>query len=140
MPNEPLKALSTPNTGDLTGAWGTSAANPNFQVIAGYLGGAQTISLTGSSATTLSISTGVIGTGSVTPGAGPVQASNAVLKLTGTLSSNVVLTLPCSGYWIVKNSCTVGAFYVQLRAIGTGNMIGAPDGEAVHVWNDGTDC
>lgn len=139
MPNESLKGLSTPNTGDLTGAWGTSAVNPNMQVIGGYLGGVASVSLTNANVS-LSISSGVIGTGSITPGAGPVQAANAVIKFSGTLTGNCVITFPCPGFWIVKNNCTVGAFYVQARAVGTGNVIGLPPGEAVHVYNDGTDC
>lgn len=139
MPNDPLKALNTPNTGDLTGAWGTAAVNPNFTVIGGYLGGVATVSLTNANVS-LSIGTGVIGTGSITPGAGPVQAANAVLKFAGTLSGNCAITFPCPGFWIVKNNCTVGAFYVQARASGTGNVIGLPPGMDVHIYNDGTDC
>lgn len=138
MPNEPLKGLNTPNTGDLPGAWGTAAVNNNFTVIGGYLGGVQTVSLTNSNVS-LSISTGVIGTGSITPGAGPVQADNAVVKFAGTLSGNCTITFPCPGYWIVENNCTVGSFNVSLRAIGTGNVVSAPPGESCHVYNDGTD-
>ncbi len=139
MPNDPLKGLNTPNTGDLSGAWGTAAVNPNFTVVGGYLGGVQTVSLTNANVS-LSISTGVIGTGSITPGAGPVQAANAVLKFSGTLTGNCDITFPCPGYWIVENNCTVGSFYVRLRASGTGNLVGAPPGETRHVYNDGTDC
>ena len=101
MPNDPLKGLNTPNTGDLSGAWGTAAVNPNFTVVGGYLGGVQTVSLTNANVS-LSISTGVIGTGSITPGAGPVQAANAVLKFSGTLTGNCDITFPCPGYWIVE--------------------------------------
>mgnify|MGYP001581080030 FL=1 len=61
MPNEPLKGLNTPNTGDLVGAWGTAAVNPNMTVVGGYLGGVQTVSLTNANVS-LSISTGMIGT------------------------------------------------------------------------------
>lgn len=139
MPNDPLKGLNTPNTGDLTGAWGTAAVNPNFTVVGGYLGGIATVSLTNANVS-LSIASGVIGTGSITPGAGPVQAANAVLKFSGALSGNCVITFPCPGFWIVKNNCTVGAFYAAARANGTGNIIGLPPGMDVHIYNDGTDC
>lgn len=139
MPNDPLKAFNTPNTGDLSGAWGTAAVNPNFTVVGGYLGGVQTVSLTNANVS-LSISTGVIGTGSITPGAGPVQAANAVLKFSGTLTGNCDITFPAPGFWIVENNCTVGAFYVRARAAGTGNLIGLPPGEPCHIYNDGTDC
>lgn len=136
MPNEALKGLATPNTGDLTGAWGTAAINPNMQVIGGYLGGIQSVSLSTANVS-LSIATGVIGTGSITAGAGPVQVANAVLKFTGAITSNIVVTFPCPGFWMVRNDCT-GAFTLRVRAAGTGNVIGLPPGELTHVYNDGT--
>jgi len=131
-------ALNIPATGDLPGAWGTTAVNANMQVLDGIIAGNQNISLTGSSATTLSIATGVIGTGSITPSAGPVQSANRTIAFSGTLSSNCVVTMPRPGSWIVKNGCTVGAFYLQMRATGTGNLIGIPPGEFVEVVCDGT--
>ena len=97
--------------------------------------GAQTIGL--SSATTFALSAPA---GSITPGAGPNQAQNAILKFTGTLTGNAAITLPLPGRYIVKNNCTVGTNYIQVRAVGTGNMIGIPDGRPVVIWNDGTDC
>lgn len=139
MPNTVNKALNTPNTGDLPGAWGTAAVNNNMTVIDGLLGGVQTISLTNANVS-LTISTGVIGTGSITPGAGPVQSDNAVIKFAGTLSGNCDVTFPAPGYWIVENNCTVGAFYVRARAAGTGNLIGIPPGEPCHIYNDGVDA
>lgn len=139
MPNTVNKALNTPNTGDLSGAWGTTAVNNNMTVIDGLFGGVQSVSLTNANVS-LSISTGSIGTGSITAGAGPVQSANAVLKFIGTLSGNCDITFPAPGFWIVENNCTVGAFYVRARAAGTGNLIGLPPGEPCHIYNDGTDC
>lgn len=139
MPNTVNKALNTPNTGDLSGAWGTAAVNANMTVIDGYLGGVQSVSLTNANVS-LGIATGVIGTGSITAGAGPVQAANAVIKFTGTLTGNCDITFPAPGFWIVENNCTVGAFYVRARASGTGNLIGLPPGEPCHIYNDGTDA
>lgn len=133
-PTTPLKALIIPNTGDLVGSWGTAAINVDWTAVDGMLGGVQTISL--SSATTFTLSAPA---GSITPGAGPNQAQNAVLKFTGTLSGNAVITLPLPGRYIVKNNCTVGTSYIQMRAVGTGNLIGIPDGRAIEVWCDGTD-
>lgn len=124
--------LSVPTRGSNVGVW-DSPVNSDFNSLDGWLGGAVSISLSGSNVTLTKP------TGTATAGGGPTQAENAVLKLTGTLSSNVVLTLPLPGKYIVKNSCTVGAFYVQARALGTGNLVGLPDGRAVTVWNDGTD-
>lgn len=134
-PTTPLKALIIPNTGDLVGTWGSAAINPDMSAIDGMLGGAQSLSL--SAATTFTLSAPA---GAITPGAGPNQAQNAILKFTGTLTGNAAITLPLPGYYIVNNACTVGAFYVQLRAVGTGNLIGVPPGKASKIWNDGTDC
>lgn len=139
MPNTVNKALNTPNTGDLPGAWGTAAVNANMTVIDGLFGGVQSVSLTNANVS-LSISTGVIGTGSITPGAGPVQSDNAVIKFIGTLTGNCDITFPAPGFWIVENNCTVGSFYVRARAAGTGNLIGIPPGEPCHIYNDGTDA
>lgn len=124
--------LQLPPRGGSVGVWDTPV-NGNFNSFDGWTGGVASISLS-SSNVTLSKPTGT-----ATPSAGPTQAENAVIKLTGTLSANIVITLPLPGKYIVKNSCTVGAFYVQARALGTGSVIGLPDGRAVTIWNDGTD-
>lgn len=140
MPNTSNIALNIPDTGSLPGSWGTTAVNANMTVVDGILGGVQAVSLTGSTVTTLSIATGVIGTGSITPGSGPTQSANSVIQFTGTLAANCVVTFPRPGHWIVKNSCTVSTFYVQMRATGTGNVIGIPPGAPIIVYNDGTNC
>jgi microcystin-dependent protein len=134
-PTTPIKALIIPNTGDLVGAWGTAAVNVDWTAVDGMLGGAQTLSL--SSATTFTLSAPA---GAITPGAGPNQAQNAILKFTGTLSGNAVITLPLPGYYIVNNQCTVGTNYIQVRAAGTGQLIGIPQGRQTKIWNDGTDA
>lgn len=134
MPNEPIKGLSVPDTGTFPGTWGSGAINPDIVAIGAMLGGVQSISL--SSATSFALSAG---TGSITPGAGPTQSQNAILKFSGTLSGNAVITLPLPGYYIVKNACVVGSNYIQMRAVGTGNLIGLPPGKASKVWCDGTD-
>lgn len=126
--------LIVPNTGDLSGAWGTAALNPNFQVIDGLFGGSLTLSLSG--ATTILLTTpsttgdwvGVVG-----------QSSNALIKFTGAQSGNAVIQFTLPGFYIVHNQCT-GTAYVQLApATGTGNRIGAPPGQKIQVFFDGTD-
>ena len=124
-------SLITPGTGDLSGAWGTSAVNPNMVIIDAALCGTTTITL--SSATTITLSTGT------SPASVPYQSQNALIKFTGTLTGNCIINIPRSGFYIVDNQCTVGAFYVQLAAgNGTGNSIGAPPGQKVQVFYDGT--
>lgn len=127
------KALIVPNTGDLVGAWGTSALNPDFVALDGMLGGFAVLSL--SSATTIALTAP---SGSITPGAGPTQQQNALLKFTGTLSGNAVIQFTLPGFYIVDNRCTVGASYVQLAPVsGTGTVIGAPPGRKAHIFFDG---
>lgn len=128
------KALIVPNTGDLVGAWGTSALNPDFVAIDGMLGGFAILSL--SSATTIALSAP---SGSITPSAGPTQQQNALLKFTGTLTGNAVIQFTLPGFYIVDNRCTVGAFSIQLApSAGTGTVIGAPPGRKAHIFFDGT--
>ncbi len=135
MPTTNNIALIVPNTGDLVGAWGTSALNPNFVAIDGMFGGFETFSL--SSATTIALSAA---TGSLTPGAGPYGSQNALLKFTGTLTGNAVIQIPRPGFYIVDNRCTVGSFYVQMApSAGPGTAVGAPPGQKVHIFYDGTD-
>jgi microcystin-dependent protein len=131
-PNTTNVALIVPNTGDLVGAWGTAALNTNFTAIDGLFGGVATIAL--ASATTIALS---LPSGSITPGAGPVQSQNALIKLTGTLTGNCVLTLGMPGRYMFHNQCTVGSFYVQITSSGLGNACGLPPGQKVTLFHDG---
>ena len=90
--------LIVPNTGDLVGTWGSAALNPDFVAIDGFLCGVQTVSVS-SSPVTLTSPSGF----TPTPGGGPTQSQNAILRITGSLGSNVQITLPLPGYMIVEN-------------------------------------
>ena len=130
------RSLIVPNTGDLAGAWGTSALNPNFQMIDTMFGGVTTISL--AAATTLALT--VPATTGVWPGGSPSQSSNSLIKFSGTLTGNAVVQFTLPGYYIIHNLCSVGGFYIQLANVsGSGNKIGAPPGQKIHVFFDGTD-
>ncbi len=138
MPYTVNKYLNVPNTGDLVGAWGTTAVNANMSGLDGTLGGFATISL--SSATTFALTLPVGASTGLTPGAGPSQSQNALLKFTGTLTGNAVVQFTMPGFYIVHNACTVGAFYIKLSpSAGVGNSICAPPGRKAHVFFDGTD-
>lgn len=138
MPNTVNKYLNVPNTGDLVGAWGTTAINFNMSGLDGVLGGFATISL--SSATTFALGLPTGASTGLTPGAGPTQSQNALLKFTGTLTGNAVVQFTMPGFYIVHNACTVGAFYIKLSpSSGAGNSICAPPGRKAHVFFDGTD-
>lgn len=128
------KLLAVPTRGSNVGTWDVPV-NADWMALDDLLGGALTLGL--SSATTITLTTG---TGSVTPGAGPTQSDNALIKFTGTLSGNSVIRLTLPGFYIIDNRCTVGTSYVQLSpSSGTGNSIGAIPGKKMWVFFDGTD-
>jgi len=120
-------------TGENAGTWGDKT-NTNLQIvekaIAGYVeksiaGGAQT--------TTLSITDGDA-TESTS------VARHAVIKLTGTITGNQIVTVPDSveKVYIVVNG-TSGAFTVQFKtASGTGVTFGTSDKSTKLVFSDGT--
>ena len=124
--------IIVPNVGDLVNHWGDQALNPDFVAVDGYLGGVQTISVA-STPVTLTSPAGF----TPTPGGGPTQAQNAVLKFTGTLTTNVVVTMPLPGMHIIHN-LTQGAFSLVLSAPGAGLSISTQPGTIQRVYNDGT--
>ncbi len=130
-PNTSNIGLIVPNDGDLPGTWGSAAINPDMVAIDGLFGGVTTISLGSSNVTLTSPS------GTISATAGPNQSQNAVIKLTGVLSANVQITLPLPGVQRVFNY-TTGNFVVTLRAVGSGAIVGIPQGTGTNVFNDGT--
>ena len=120
-------------TGENAGTWGTKT-NTNLQIvekaIAGYVeksiaGGAQTTALTITDGDTTE-STSV--------------ARHAVIKLTGTITGNQIVTVPDSieKVYIIANG-TSGSFSVQFKtASGTGITFGASDKGTRLVFSDGT--
>src|SRR5215472_11445772 len=132
-PNTTNIGLIIPNTGDLPGAWGTTALNPNFSALDGMLGGVLSLGL--GAATTFSLT---LPSGSLTPGAGPVQSQNSLIKFTGTLTGNADVTLGMPGRYVFHNSCTVSTFRIRILSSGAGNACGLPPGQKVTLFNDGT--
>ena len=117
-------------TGENAGTWGDKT-NDNLnviqQAIAGYgeqsiAGSAQTTALTIANSPTLSV------------------ARNIVIKLTGTITGNQIVTVP-SGIektWIVSNG-TTGAFTVEFKTSGgTGTTWSATDKAIKILYSDGT--
>jgi hypothetical protein len=117
-------------TGENAGTWGEKT-NDNLnviqQAIAGYgeqsiAGGPQTTTLTIANSPTLSV------------------ARNIVIKLTGTISGNQIVTVP-SGIektWIVSNG-TTGAFTVEFKTSGgTGTTWSTTDKGIKILYSDGT--
>lgn len=121
-----------PVRGSDVGTWDTPV-NGDFIAVDGYIGGVQTVNAAGSSPITLTSPAAFV----PTPSAGPTQAQNGVIRFTGALTGNVQITLPLPGFVIVEN-LTTGAFVLSFRAIGSGEVIGVPQGGLMHIYNDGT--
>ena len=117
-------------TGENAGTWGDKT-NTNLDIvntaIAGYVeqsiaGGADTTALT------------------ITDGAATSVLQNAVIKFTGTISGNQVVTIPDSieKTFIIVNG-TSGAFTVQVKTVsGTGVIFAVSDKGTKLVFSDGT--
>jgi microcystin-dependent protein len=123
--------LAVPVRGSDVGTWDVPL-NADFTAIDSYFGGIQTIS----ASNTPIVLTSPAGL-TPTPSAGPTQSQNAVLRITGTLTGAVQVTLPLPGFMIVEN-LTTGAFVLSFRAIGVGEVIAIPQGGLMHIYNDGT--
>lgn len=130
-PFTPNAGFIVPNTGDLVDTWGEDALNPDYVAIDGMLCGVQSISLS-NVPVTLTSEAGF----TATPGAGPTQSQNRVLRLSGTLSADVTITLPIPASYVVEN-LTTGNFDVILRGVTATEVIAVPQGEQVNVYNDG---
>lgn len=123
--------LIVPLTGDLVDLWGAQATNPDFVAIDGLFAGVQTISVVGSPVT-LTSPAGF----TPTPGGGPTQSQNRVLRFTGGLSADVRVTLPIPGSYIIEN-LTTGAHVLSFQGVTATEVIGTPQGERIEIYNDG---
>ena len=116
-------------TGENAGTWG-QITNTNLNLLQQAVGGYQLISIAGGAQTTaLTMSDGAIS-----------NARNAVIKLTGTITGNQIVTVPDSTakvYIVVNN--TTGAFTVQFKTVtGTGITWATTDKTTKILYADGT--
>jgi hypothetical protein len=121
--------LSIMATGENAGTWG-QITNTNLYLIQQAIGGYQEVSIAGGAqTTTLAMSNGAIS-----------NARNAVIKLTGTITGNQVVTVPTGieKTYIISNG-TTGAFTVQfIQAGGTGVTFATTDKSTRILFADGT--
>ena len=121
--------LSIMATGENAGTWG-SITNTNLYLLQQAIGGYEAISIAGGAqTTTLTMYNGAIS-----------NARNAVIKLTGTITGNQVVTVPTAieKTYIVSNG-TTGAFTVEFKqAGGTGVTFAAADKSTKILFADGT--
>jgi len=124
-------AIQLMATGENAGTWG-QITNTNLVVVQQAIAGYESISIAGGAQTTALV---------MTQNA-LANARNAVLKLTGTISGNQIVTVPngIEKTWIVSNG-TVGAFTVNFKyaSTGTGQTWTTTDKGIKILYSDGTD-
>jgi hypothetical protein len=94
-------------TGENAGTWGTKT-NANLNLVEQITGGYLEVSIAGGAQTTeLDVDDGAL-TG---------KAQNRIIKFTGTITGNQIVTLPVlmENFYIIENG-TTGAYTVQLKA------------------------
>ena len=116
-------------TGENAGTWGDKT-NTNLNLVQQAIAGYQEISIAGGAQTTALVMTD----------ATISNARNAVIKFTGTITGNQIVTIPDSiekVYTLING--TSGAHTVQFKtASGTGFTFSATEKNAVLVFSDGT--
>ena len=116
-------------TGENSGTWGDKT-NTNLNLVQQAIAGYQEVNIAGSAQTTALVMTD--GTLS--------NARNAVIKFTGTITGNQVVTIPDvieKTYTLING--TTGAFTVEFKTVGgTGFTFGTTEKNAVLVYSDGT--
>ena len=117
-------------TGENAGTWGDKT-NTNLNIVNTAIAGYVEQSIAGGAATT---------TLTITDGAATSVAQNAVIKLTGSITGNQIVTIPDSieKVYIITNG-TSGAFTVQVKtASGSGVTFGVSEKTTKLLYSDGT--
>jgi hypothetical protein len=116
-------------TGENSGTWGDKT-NTNLELVQQGFAGYQEVTVNGTGTTTLAITDGTISNG-----------RNAVIKLIGTITGNIIVTIPDSieKIYVFENG-TTGAFTVQVKTVsGTGPTFTAVNKGQKFVYANGTD-
>jgi len=117
-------------TGENSGTWGDKT-NTNLNLLQQAIAGYQEVSIAGGAQTTALVMTD----------ATISNARNAVIKFTGTITGNQIVTIPDSiekTYTIING--TSGAFTVQFKTVsGSGFTFSATDKGTRLVYSNGTD-
>jgi hypothetical protein len=116
-------------TGENSGTWGDKT-NTNLELLQQAIAGYQDVSIAGGAQTTALVMTN----------ATLSNARNAVIKFSGTITGNQVVTIPdtIEKTYILYNN-TTGAFTVQFKTVsGTGPTFSTTDKGFKLVYSDGT--
>jgi hypothetical protein len=124
-------AIQLMATGENAGTWG-AITNTNLVVVQQAIAGYESISIAGGAQTTALVMTqNALAT-----------ARNAVIKLTGTITGNQIVTVPngIDKTWIISNG-TTGAFTVTFKyaSTGTGQTWSTTDKGIKILYGDGSD-
>jgi len=120
--------LTVQATGENSGTWG-QITNTNLLILEQAIGGYDAVGLNATTGATLTFSNGVLSNG-----------KNQVIKLTGTITSNVDVVIPDSieKTYLVENA-TTGAFTVTFKTTsGTGATWTATNKGYKILYSDGT--
>ena len=120
--------LTVQATGENSGTWG-QITNTNLLILEQAIGGYDAVTLNTTAGATLTFSNGVLSNG-----------KNQVLRLTGTITTNVNVVIPDSieKTYLVENA-TSGAFTVTFKTTsGTGATWSATDKGYKILYSDGT--
>ncbi len=120
--------LTVQTTGENSGTWG-QITNTNLLILEQAIGGYDAVGLNATTGATLTFSNGVLSNG-----------KNQVLRLTGTITTNVNVVIPDSieKTYLVENA-TSGAFTVTFKTTsGTGATWSTTDKGYKIVYSDGT--
>jgi len=120
--------LTVQATGENSGTWG-QITNTNLLILEQAIGGYDAVGLNATTGATLTFSNGVLSNG-----------KNQVLRLTGTITTNVNVVIPDSieKTYLVENA-TSGAFTVTFKTTsGTGATWSATDKGYKILYSDGT--
>lgn len=120
MANSPNKGYILQGVGDNAGSWGTVLNDNMISYVDLNLGGIVTKSLS-SSNVTLSAS----------------ESRHAILRLTGTLLANVIVTTECLGFFFVEN-LTTGSFTVTVKNSSTAASVIVPRSTRATLISDAT--
>jgi hypothetical protein len=116
-------------TGENSGTWG-DITNTNLVLLQQSIAGYEAVSIAGGAQTTaLAMTDGALS-----------NARNAVIKLTGTITGNQVVTIPdgIEKTYTIENG-TVGAFTVEFKTVsGTGPTWSTTDKGIKILYSDGT--
>ena len=115
-------------TGENAGTWGDKT-NSNLNLVQQAIAGFQAVTVNGTGTTTLVMTDATIS-----------NARNAVIKLTGTITANIEVTIPdgIEKTYIIENA-TTGAFTVEFKTVsGTGFTFAATEKTIAILYSDGT--